>query len=138
MATEAAEPTEQQPNVCTATRGTEINLQALTTTVTPAASSIDPSFIKLVFAFLHNKVDLAEVQETHAKTYAAMHKADIGLCCFPPVLHLFDCCHDVVWSAAYNNSISLQRAGLHRAQAQAQHLISHIYGAHTVASIARH
>jgi hypothetical protein len=90
-----------------------------------------------VLDHLHNTVDSADVQETYAKTYAAMHEADIGLRCFPPVLHLFDRNHITVWSAAYDDSISLQRAGLRSAQAQAQHLISHVYGAHTVASIAR-
>jgi hypothetical protein len=128
---------EQQTKRCTAMRDTDMNLQALTTVIPPAASSTDPSFIKLVLDYLHDTVDSADVQETYAKTYAAMHEADIGLRCFPPVLHLFDRNHITVWSAAYDDSISLQRAGLRSAQAQAQHLISHVYGAHTVASIAR-
>ncbi len=135
--TETDASKEQQPNRCTAMHDTDMNLQVLMTIIPPAASSTDPSFIKLVLDFLHDTVDLADVQETYAKTYAAMHVADIGLRCFPPVLHLFDRNHDAVWSAAYDNSISLQRAGSRSAQAQAQHLISHVYGAHTVASIAR-
>jgi hypothetical protein len=97
--TETDASKEQQPNRCTAMHNTDMNLQALTTIIPPAASSTDPSFIKLVLDFLHDTVDLADVQETYAKTYAAMHEADIGLRCFPPVLHLFDHNHDAVWSA---------------------------------------
>ena len=137
MDAETDASTEQQTNRCTAMRDTDMNLQALTTALPPAASGTDPSFIKLVLDYLHDQVDPADVQETYAKTYAAMHEADIGLRCFPPVLHLFGHNHDAVWSAAYDDSISLQRAGSRSAQAQAQHLISHVYGAHTVASIAR-
>jgi hypothetical protein len=110
----------------------------LTTVIPPAAGGTDPSFIKLVLDYLHDPVDSADVQETYAKTYAAIREADIGLHYFPPVLHpFFDCNHDAVWSATYDNSISLQRTGSRSAQAQAQHLISHVYGAHTIASIAR-
>jgi hypothetical protein len=105
-------------------------------TVPAAASNMDPSFIKLVLTFLRNKVALADVQETYAKVYAAMHEDDIRLQCFAPVLHLFDLYHNTVWSSAYEDCSMLQRAGSHGAQAQAQHLISHIYGAHTVVSIA--
>jgi hypothetical protein len=49
---------------------------------------MEPSFIKLVIAFLHNKVALADVQETYTKAYAAMHEDAIRLQCFAPVLHL--------------------------------------------------
>ncbi len=57
-------------NVYTATLDTEIDMQTLTAVAPTAASSMEPSFIKLMLALLQDKVAVANVQETYAKAYA--------------------------------------------------------------------
>ncbi len=80
-----------------------------------------------------------DVHAPYAKTYAK-HPHSAGLRCFPATITQFDPCHKAMWSAAYDDAIQLtvvQKCTL-SLQAHVHHMERSLYGAHAVASIAKH
>ena len=80
-----------------------------------------------------------DVHAPYAKTYAK-HPHNVGLRCFPATITQFDPCHKTMWSAAYYDAIQLtvvQKCTL-SLQAHVHHMERSLYGAHAVASIAKH